>query len=151
MNEEDFKKRMGISLDAFKDLPTFTLGTDDDVSDLPVSKSWRNDKCTGAVRNQGGCGSCWAFSAVDTFADKYCLASGKTVVLSPENLLDCDTDAEGCHGAKGLDAPWEFLKNTGIHTESCYPYKADSEDFTESCKTDCSDNSLWSTVFKAKD
>lgn len=77
------------------------------------------------VKDQGNCGSCWAFvanSALESaIAIKY---NTKPVHLSEQYLVDCDTRGynAGCNG--GLEsAAWEFTKKNGARYESDYPYK----------------------------
>ena len=79
--------------------------------------------CIGPIRNQGQCGSCWAFGAVESLADRTCIASGGSVniTLSAESLLQCDTADEGCNGGY-LDNAWEGLVSRGALEESCDPY-----------------------------
>jgi cathepsin B len=78
------------------------------------------------IIDQGGCGSCWAWAATGALASRYCMATkGKVNVrLSPQYLLDCDTEDEmGCGGG-ALDNVWRYLTD-GEHytvTEECDPY-----------------------------
>lgn len=63
--------------------------------------------CIGNVRNQLHCGSCWAFSGTSAFADRICINTGQSVVLSPQQLVSCDTfDAHGCKGAM-ITSSWQ--------------------------------------------
>ena len=77
------------------------------------------------VRDQQKCGSCWAFGASEAFSDRLAIASaGKTnVVLSPEDLVSCDTGDYGCGGGY-MEHAWEYLLNTGIVSDTCFPYTA---------------------------
>jgi len=75
----------------------------DDVAEagLPDSFNWQTaqPECVGAVRSQLNCGSCWAFSATSALADRSCLALRKSgIVLSPEDMVVCDTKSHGCNG-----------------------------------------------------
>jgi len=68
------------------------------------------------------CGSCWAFSGTSTFADRLCINQGKNVVLSPQQLVSCDTYyAHGCKGAT-ITSAWEYFNTHGVVENSCYPY-----------------------------
>ena len=84
-----------------------TIITDDEqhhvpalVSAVPISFDWRsvNPKCVHPIRDQGGCGSCWAHGASEAFSDRICIASrGKVnVIISPQELLSCGEG--GCKG-----------------------------------------------------
>jgi cathepsin B len=98
--------------------------------------------CIGAVRNQGTCGSCWAFATVEAFEDRLCIA-GKVSPLvqkSTQYLLDCDTAQQGCNGGYPNDA-WSFLVKYGTPTEACYPYKGAKK----SCPSKCSNGSAITT------
>jgi C1A family cysteine protease len=79
--------------------------------------------CVHEVRNQAQCGSCWAFGATEALSDRFCIASsGRTnVVLSPENMVECDRSDMGCQGG-WLNNAWEYLQDTGVPTDSCQPY-----------------------------
>ena len=76
------------------------------------------------VRNQGRCGSCWAFGAVESLADRFCIASAGQITpkLSAQSLVDCDTTDRGCNGGF-LDLAWEALETRGALAEDCDPYK----------------------------
>jgi C1A family cysteine protease len=75
------------------------------------------------IRNQGNCGSCWAFSSAGTIEGNYGLKMKKpTVPLSPQQLVDCDKGNSGCNG--GVFAPaFDYIKKYGLQSESSYPYK----------------------------
>jgi len=76
------------------------------------------------IRDQQQCGSCWAFSAAEVLSDRVAIATGKnSPSLSPEDMVSCDTGDFGCGGGI-LSNAWQYLKNTGIVTDSCFPYMA---------------------------
>ncbi|CAG9765058.1 unnamed protein product [Ceutorhynchus assimilis] len=95
---------------------------------IPDSIDWRERGAVTAVKNQGGCGSCWAFSATGTLEGVYAIKSGQLLSLSEQNLIDCCTSnsgysADGCDGGivqSGLD----YVRDHGIATEDAYPYEA---------------------------
>ena len=76
------------------------------------------------VRNQGSCGSCWAFGAVEALADRLCIASdgNVNVRLSAQSLIDCDKEDDGCQGGY-LDNAWEGLVTRGALQDICDPYE----------------------------
>lgn len=93
------------------------------VSDLPKSVDWREKGAVTGVKNQGSCGSCWAFSTVAAVEGINQIVTGNLTSLSEQELIDCDTNFnKGCRGGL-MDHAFEFIiKNGGIHTEDDYPY-----------------------------
>ncbi|KXJ22227.1 cathepsin B [Exaiptasia diaphana] len=78
------------------------------------------------IRNQGACGSCWAFGASETLSDRFAIASQNkiNVVLSAQQLVDCNTKNTGCKGGWPIQA-WNYMRDVGLLTEQCYgPYYA---------------------------
>lgn len=67
---------------------------------MPESVDWAG-KAVSAVRNQGQCGSCWAFSACGALEGLHAISTGKLDVFSPQQLVDCaggSYENEGCNG-----------------------------------------------------
>ena len=77
----------------------------------------------GDIRNQGSCGSCWAFGAIESLRDRMCIATNGTldVRLSAQSLIDCDEADDGCTGGY-LDYAWEGLVERGALEDRCDPY-----------------------------
>uniref|UniRef100_A0A7S3NAZ7 Uncharacterized protein n=1 Tax=Euplotes harpa TaxID=151035 RepID=A0A7S3NAZ7_9SPIT len=79
------------------------------------------------VKNQGSCGSCWAFSATATFEARYALSLGKDHIdtyFSEQQLVDCQKT--GCFGCSGgwMHLSFDYLKTHGFCTDSQYSYTA---------------------------
>lgn len=120
------------------------------VTETPDSfdarKTWPN--YVHAIRDQQQCGSCWAFGASEAFSDRFAIASnGKiNVVLSPEDMVSCDTNDYGCNGGY-MDMAWEYLAQHGLHTDACDPYQAGSG-VAPACPSSCKDGSDFKNVYK---
>ncbi|KAL6616797.1 hypothetical protein ACP70R_039067 [Stipagrostis hirtigluma subsp. patula] len=90
---------------------------------LPKSVDWRKKGAVTEVKDQGQCGSCWAFSTVAAVEGINAIVTGNLTALSEQELIDCDTD--GNHGCNGglMDYAFSYIAhNGGLHTEDDYPY-----------------------------
>ncbi|XP_065855854.1 senescence-specific cysteine protease SAG39-like [Euphorbia lathyris] len=98
----------------------------ENISAVPISMDWRKKGAVTAIKDQGQCGSCWAFSTVAAVEGITQLTTGKLISLSEQELVDCDTKGvdQGCEGGL-MDDGFEFIiGNKGITTETNYPYDA---------------------------
>ena len=90
------------------------------------AKDWRADGAVNKMKNQGQCGSCWAFSANAAIEGSVQISTGKLLDLAESQLVDCagDFGNYGCNGGL-MDSAFEYvLSNGGICATSEYPYKA---------------------------
>lgn len=89
-------------------------------------KDWRSSGCVTPVKDQGQCGSCWAFSATETVESAYCIEHGSLYTLSPQMLVDCAKGVLSNHGCNGgwYYYAWDYLQTHGQMLESDYPYTA---------------------------
>merc|ERR1712014_56310 len=79
------------------------------------------------VKNQGSCGSCWAFATVANIEGAGFVTNGKLLSLSEQELVDCDksTGDEGCQGGLPSNAFKDMIQNNiGLELETDYPYVA---------------------------
>ena len=100
--------------------------------EAPEAFNWVDQKALGAVKNQGSCGSCWAFSTVGNLEGLYYIKYGESKRFSEQQLVDCDDKDEGCNGGL-MENTFEWIKeNGGVQLESDYPYKGRDQQ----CKQD---------------
>jgi len=77
-----------------------------------------------AVKDQGQCGSCWAFSATEAVETATFLAGKTLPILSPQEIVDCDKTDGGCNGGDTPTAYEFVIKEGGLESEASYPYTA---------------------------
>jgi len=96
------------------------------ATDLPESVDWNAAGAVTAVKDQGQCGSCWAFSTTGSVEGANFIKTGNLVSLSEQDLVDCDYGLlknMGCNGGL-MDKAFSFIESSGICTEADYPYMA---------------------------
>lgn len=93
---------------------------------------------TTPVKNQGYCGSCWAFSATEQIESDTMRTLSTSYILSPEQITQCDGTSYGCNGG-WTESAYSYVKSAGgIAQDSAYPYTS-YYGTTGTCKSDSSD------------
>lgn len=107
-----------------------TFKSDPDFK-APDSMDWRDKGAVTPVKNQGQCGSCWAFSATGTLEGAHFIKTRKLVSLSEQNIMDCTNntkyDQDACEGGWPYVALQYIIDNKGIDTEESYPYEGKND------------------------
>merc|ERR1719183_1936529 len=101
----------------------------------PKSIDWSQKGAVTPIKNQGQCGSCWAFSTTGSVEGAYQIATGNLVSLSEQDLVDCDKVDHGCQGGL-MDNAFNFIiKNGGICSDAELPYQGvDGQCPSPACK-----------------
>jgi len=100
------------------------LAGDVKAVNVPTSVDWEAAGDVTPVKNQGDCGSCWAFSATGAIECNYAIQKGTLNSLSEQQLVDCSRSYGnyGCDGGWWYDA-FDYVKaNGGLCSEAEYPY-----------------------------
>ncbi|EAS07034.1 papain family cysteine protease (macronuclear) [Tetrahymena thermophila SB210] len=101
------------------------------AEDIPIDPStninWVTENKVTAVKQQGGCGSCWTFSATGALESALIIAgkAEQTIDLSEQQLIDCCGASYGNLGCRGgnKDQAFRYVESNPITTEKNYPYQ----------------------------
>lgn len=117
MTNEEYKQLLGFS-------PLKGTGkVHQAIGAAPDTKDWRDDGYVTPIKDQGQCGSCWAFAAVATMEGAWMKSNNKLVSLSEQQLVDCVKEDNGCGGGLPEDGINWAIQH-GMATEEAYPYHA---------------------------
>jgi cathepsin B len=127
---------MGVRPEYFEQIKSYPTIEHEVPKDLPdnfdARDQWPNCPTIKEVRDQGSCGSCWAFGAVEAMSDRVCIASAgaKSAHISAEDLVACcDECGFGCDGGFP-QAAWEYYKSRGLVTGGNYKSNQGCEPYT---------------------
>ena len=133
MTQQEFAKiYLNLNFNALATLNRHPVSPSN-VNAAPDSYDWRDGVRVGPVKDQGSCGSCWAFSTVANLEGLWAEKKGEYLAFSEQLLVDCDTLDSGCNGGL-MEYAFEWLESNGMETEKDYPYTG----YQQSCKKDTS-------------
>nr|KYP71703.1 Cathepsin B [Cajanus cajan] len=124
---EQFKRLLGVKPTPRKELRSVPAISHPKSLKLPkdfdARTAWSQCSTIGRILVQGHCGSCWAFGAVESLSDRFCIHFDVNVSLSVNDLLACCgfLCGSGCDGGYPIYA-WRYLAHHGVVTEECDPY-----------------------------
>lgn len=96
------------------------------AGDYAASIDWRKEGVTTPVKNQGGCGSCWAFSGTEVLETHIAIQTGKLIEMAPQEFVSCMPNPDECGGTGGCEGATQWLLfdyavGNGMTTEADYP------------------------------
>lgn len=105
------------------------------VTDLnKESVDWRKSFKVSSVKNQGDCGSCWAFSSVGAVESAWAIKHNTLYNLSEQELIDCSSKNNGCEGGSMVKA-FQYIIDNGLCSNLSYPYTAEDGQCNNTCKS----------------
>ena len=120
---QEYMSMMGLKYEETPEL--YINKTSDLVSTNGDSWDWRDHAgVVTPVKDQGQCGSCWAFSATEAVESAYVIAGNEQVIMSPQELVDCSKGLLSNHGCNGgmYYHGWKWEETHMTMRESDYPY-----------------------------
>jgi cathepsin L len=130
------------------DIPSRNLMTDYSTEDLPTDVDWRTKGVVTPPKNQGGCGSCWSFSATESVESAVAIATGKLLTLAPQEFVSCLKNPNQCGGTGGCEGAtaelaFGYAAKNGLALESSYPYQGSDS----SCSSSKATPAAWVTNY----
>ncbi|CAF1383361.1 unnamed protein product [Adineta steineri] len=127
MTNEEFRKQMNGYKMPSEDEINYQIFSAPANLVLPDSVDWRSKGYVTYVKDQGQCGSCWAFSTTGALEGQHFAKTSQLVPLSEQNLVDCSLLNFGCNGGN-QDLAYDYIKmHHGISDEQSYPYWAERD------------------------
>jgi cathepsin F len=159
LSQDEFKKQyLTLRTTDRSEGPVAELYSQNVIDALPDTFDWRDKKAVTDVKDQGQCGSCWAFSATGNMEGQWFLAGHTLTSLSEQNLVDCDHECldpndcdAGCEGGLQPNAYNYVIKNGGIDTEDSYPYTAEDDTCAFKANSVGAKISNWTFISKDED
>jgi cathepsin L len=110
------------------------------TNSLPDQADWSEKGAVTPVKNQGQCGSCWAFSTTGSLEGAYYISKSTLASFSEQQLVDCSHSYgnNGCGGGL-MNLSFFYVKDNGITTEDKYPYKG----VGGTCRYNASTDKVW--------
>ena len=108
--------------ETIKDFSIAIHDFDQFVDALPSAFNWGNQGVVTPAKNQGSCGSCWAFAVVGSFESKILISGGPEYDISEQQQVSCNTLMGGCAG--GNMEALMFWYDVGPMLETCTGYSA---------------------------
>lgn len=150
--DEMKKLRMGVIFSDEKEkAPTWAPKI---VEALPAYFNWVDEGMVTPIKDQGNCGSCWAFSAVGALESLAMLSAG---ILSPDYseqfVVSYNLANKGCNGGY-MSRVARFLERVGTISEDCLPYRANDRKFPRPCaewRDEVAGIETWSWVTQSVD
>lgn len=123
LTPEEFKTQYASGYKPLESFGCSRFTTHSDI--LPASIDWTTSGKVNPIRDQGQCGSCWAFAATANAESIWAIATNQLLDLSEQYLVDCATGIgyfnQGCNGGQP-DSALKFMINNGQCAETDYPY-----------------------------
>lgn len=103
------------------------------------SIDWNAKGALTPIKNQGQCGSCWAFSATEQLESQFFQKYGTLKELAPQQVVSCDYTCNGCGGGNPIEA-WGYVYSFGGQEPSGdYPYTSGVSGQTGVCRSDAAE------------
>jgi len=119
---------------------------------VPDEFDWIAKGAVTPVKDQGQCGSCWAFSATEAIESQWFLAGNSLDSLAPQQIVDCDKGRgdEGCNGGDTPTAYQYVIAAGGMEKEDAYPYTGSDDTCSFSVSKVDAKIKDWTYITKSK-
>ena len=111
------------------------------AKDLPESVDWRDKGAVSEVKDQGSCGSCWAFCTTEMIESYAAIKTGNLPTLSTQQVTSCTPNTLHCGGKGGCSGSipqlgYNYLQLYGHVAEADWPYTNGGSNVTRDCEYD---------------